>query len=112
MVDVEPVAYKIRYADGPADAEAFCVHPHTGDGYILTKRTDGCSAVYKLAAPWNSQTRTILLRLLTLELPPAMPLSRIITAADIASDGQRLAARSYIDGWEWSLSPKKMTDNF
>jgi hypothetical protein len=104
-VDVEPVAYQARYADGPANAEAFAVHPRTGDGYIFTKRLDGRSAVYKLAAPWDARSETVLTRLLTLELPPALPLLRIVTAADIRPDGQRLAVRCYADGWEWRLPP-------
>jgi hypothetical protein len=102
-VDVEPVAYRVRYADGPADAEAFCVHPRTGDGYILTKRLEGGSAVYKLAAPWEAGKETVLSRLRTLELPPGVPAARIVTAADIAPDGERLAVRCYVDGWEWRL---------
>lgn len=102
-VEVEATAYRVRYAEGPANAEAFCVHPRTGAGYILTKRTDGRSFVYKLPAPWDPQQETLLPRLLTLELPPALPLARVVTAADIASDGRRLAVRCYIDGWEWRL---------
>jgi hypothetical protein len=101
---VEPIAYRFRYADGPADAEAFCVQPQTGDGYIVTKRFDAANpAVYKLSAPWNAAQETVLPRLLTLELPPALPLARVVTAADIAPDGRRLAVRCYLDGWEWRL---------
>ncbi|MCK4340355.1 MAG: hypothetical protein KAY37_01360 [Phycisphaerae bacterium] len=103
--EVEPVAYHVRYADGPANAEAFFVHPRTGDGYFLTKRKDGRSVVYKLAAPWNAKTETVLPRLLTLELPPAFALARIVTGADISPDGRRLAVRCYVNGWEWRLPP-------
>jgi hypothetical protein len=104
-IEVEPSAYRFRYADGPADAEALFVHPRTGDGYIVTKRTDGSSAVYKLPAPWDAKQETTLTRLLTLELPPSVPPARIVTAADIAPDGQRVAVRCYTDGWEWRLPP-------
>jgi hypothetical protein len=104
-IDVDATAYRLRYADGPADAEAFCVHPRTGDGYIVTKRIDGHSAVYKLAAPWHAQQETELKKLLTLDLPPGWPLTRIITAADISPDGERLAVRCYVKGWEWRLPP-------
>lgn len=100
---VEPTAYRVRYADGPADAEAFCVHPQTGEGYILTKRLDGRAAVYKLAAPWNAAEETTVSRLAMLDLPPATPLARIVTGADIAPDGRRLAVRCYVGGWEWHL---------
>ncbi len=103
VIQVHPTRYTLRYANGPADAEAFCVHPRTGDGYILTKRIDGRSIVYKLPAPWNQNEQT-LRELCTVELPMAMiGLSRIVTAADISPDGRRLAVRCYVNGWEWRL---------
>ena len=108
-VDVQAAAYNVHYADGPADAEAFFVHPRTGDGYILTKRLDGRSAVYKLPAPWNASEESVLPRLLVIELPPAWPLARVVTAADISPDGRRVAVRCYADGWEWRL-PREADD--
>jgi len=102
-IEVEPTVFRLRYADGPADAEAFCVQPRTGDGYILTKRTDGRSFVYKLPAPWDASRETVLEKCLTLELPPGIPLARVVTAADISSDGCRVAVRCYVQGWEWRL---------
>ncbi len=102
-VDVEPTAYQFRYAEGPANAEAFAVHPRTGDGYIFTKRWEGGSTVYQLPAPWDAKQTTELRPLLTLDLPPALPALRVVTAADISPDGQRLAVRCYAAGWEWRL---------
>ncbi|MFH1746320.1 MAG: hypothetical protein ABIG44_04675 [Planctomycetota bacterium] len=111
-VTVEVRAYHLSYPDGPADVEAFCVHPRTGDGYILTKGRNGRSIVYKLPAPWQPDTRTELTKLTEVELPAAQSLARIITAADIAPDGQRLAVRCYIDGWEWRLPLDAGDDSF
>ena len=111
-VEVEPVAYHVRYADGPANAEAFFVHPRNGDGYILTKRTDGSCAVYKMTTPWSAARETVLPRLLTLELPSAIPLARIVTAADVSPDGRRVALRCYLGGWEWRLPPGTGQDGF
>jgi hypothetical protein len=108
-VDVAVAAYRARYADGPANAEAFCVQPRTGDGYILTKRIDGQAYVYKLAAPWNDQETVELARLTTIHLPPGGFLRHVVTAADIAPDGRKLAVRCYVDGWEWRL-PTGATD--
>jgi hypothetical protein len=102
-VDVEPVAYEFCYAEGPANAEAFAVDPRTGDGYVFTKRWEGGSMVYKLAAPWDARQTTELRELLALNLPPALPALRIVTAADISPDGRRLAVRCYAAGWEWRL---------
>jgi hypothetical protein len=103
VVDVQTVAYRIAYADGPADAEALAVHPQTGDGYVLTKRADGACHVYKFTAPWNPNERTVLPKVATLRFPEAMPLQAVVTAADISPDGRRLATRSYLCGWEWRL---------
>ena len=111
-IDVEPTSYRLRYADGPTNAEAFCVHPRTGQGYILTKRNDGQSAVYALPAPWDATAETTLSRVATLELPPANRLAQIITAADIAPDGTHLAARACLDGWEWTLPPNAADADF
>lgn len=104
LVEVRPTAYTVRYAEGPGDAEAFCVHPRTGDGYILTKRLDGRSVVYKLPAPWNPREEMLLRQVCTVELPASIiGLGRVVTAADISPDGRRLAVRCYVNGWEWRL---------
>ncbi len=102
-LEIEAAAVPLRYADGPANAEGFCVHPQTGDGYILTKALDGRCAVYKLAAPWSVGQETVLPRLRAVEMPPEIVVARLITAADIHPDGRRLAVRCYVDGWEWVL---------
>lgn len=101
--EIKAVAYRIRYADGPSDAEAFFVHPRTGDGYIVTKRFDGRCDVYKLAAPWKTNELNVLPKVGELRFPDALPVSTMATAADLAPDGRRLAVRSYACGWEWRL---------
>lgn len=100
---VTPAVYTIRYAGGPADAEAFCVHPRTGDGYVLTKHMGGEPELYRLAAPWSLSGVTELPRIHTIEMPRVPPPQRVVTAADISSDGRRFAVRCYTDGWEWVL---------
>ncbi|MEV0537491.1 hypothetical protein [Kitasatospora sp. NPDC050463] len=40
---VEVVRYRVRYEDGPRDAEALMVHPVTGRAYIASKRQGGGS---------------------------------------------------------------------
>jgi hypothetical protein len=102
-VEVQAVAYRFTYADGPADAEALVVHPQTGDGYVLTKRLDGACHVYKLAAPWYPKKRSVLPKVATLRFPETFALETVVTAADISPDGRRLATRSYLCGWEWRL---------
>ncbi|MGD8453098.1 MAG: hypothetical protein PVJ57_14870 [Phycisphaerae bacterium] len=105
-ISVKPTAYRFRYADGPANAEAWFVDPRTGDGYIVTKAEDGVCGVYKLPAPWPTEGVTTLPRLLTLTLPPGAVTARVVTAADMSPDGRRLALRCYVNGWEWRLPAK------
>lgn len=100
----EPRLFTLRYVDGPRNAEAFFVDPHTGDGYILTKREDGASEVYRLAAPWNEREVNVLKRINVLRFP-GHPASGMVTAADISADGEHVAIRTYAGGWELSLPP-------
>ena len=105
-VDVETTAYRFRYEDGPHNAEGFVVHPTTGDGYVLTKREDGRSDVYVLVAPWDANELVIVSRIASLRFPPGVPpIATMVTGADLSADGQRLATRSYVGGWEWTLAP-------
>ncbi len=102
-IKVTPRAYRWRYPGGPADAEAFFVHPRTGHGYILTKRATGASLVYRLPAPWSERRESELVRVGPLRIPPALVPLRVVTAADIHPDGRHVAVRCYADGWEWRL---------
>ncbi|MEW6198777.1 MAG: hypothetical protein AB1601_08960 [Planctomycetota bacterium] len=102
-LEVTPRAYRWHYPEGPVDAEAFLVHPRTGHGYIITKRTTGASMVYRLSAPWNEQREGELVRVGPLRIPPALVPLRVVTAADVSPDGRRVAVRCYADGWEWRL---------
>jgi hypothetical protein len=103
-VDVTPTKYVLRYADGPRNAEAFAVHPTTGDGYVFTKRIEGGTDVYRLPAPWAADKTNVLERIARLDLPANTSLARIVTAADIAPDGRRLVLRCYLNGFVWPLA--------
>lgn len=112
-VSVAATRFAFRYEDGPHDAEAFVVHPATGDGYVLTKRSDGRSAVYLLAAPWDAEKRVTVRRIAMLRLPESItPLLTIVTGADISPDGRRLSTRSYLGGWEWTLAAEVGSEQF
>lgn len=104
--EVAPRAIRVRYADGPHNAEALVVDPRTGDGYIFTKRDDGRSDAYRLAAGWGAadapaDKEVIATRVGELKLPRELPMRTIVTAADVSAAGDRLAMRSYATGWEW-----------
>lgn len=104
IVEVTPEIYRLRYENGPVDAEALFVHPRTGDGYIFTKRRDGePSDIYLLAAPWKQNEVNVLQHLGGVRLAGATPFQRFVTAADMSADARRIAFRTYLGGWEWEL---------
>lgn len=109
-IAVTPTAFRWRYADGPADVEALAVHPQTGDAWLLTKRSDARTFVYKAAAPWA--TPATLPRVAAVDLPAPTGLPGMVTAADIAPDGRRLAVRCYAGGWEWRRPDDVPADAF
>jgi hypothetical protein len=110
-ITAQVTAYRLRYAGGPVDAEALLIHPATGDAYILTKRRDGQPGdIYVLPAPWKSDQVTELERIGSVQLAGATPFQRFITAGDISPDGRRVAVRTYLGGWEWSIPVAQATD--
>lgn len=102
-LSVTPTVFRFAYADGPADAEAFVVHPQTGDGYILTKRLDGRARVYRLAAPWPRDQVITAERVAEVVLPAPQLLAGVVAGADISPDGSMLVVRCLLDGWVWKL---------
>lgn len=101
-VEVAARAVALQYPEGPADAETFLVHPHTGHGYVITKRVEGGGTVYRLPAPWPSDGTVTLTRVADLELPAAFLPYRVVTGGDISPDGTAVVLRCYADGWFWS----------
>ena len=85
-------AIRLRYEDGPHDAEALMVHPTTGDIYVVTK--DIPAAVYK-ASPGSST----LTRLATLQLGTP----GFVTGGDISPDGRRVILCTLATGVELAL---------
>jgi hypothetical protein len=102
-VRLRPRTFRARYPDEPHNAEGFAVHPQTGDAYVLTKQDDGSAGVYRMPAPWKADEVIVLERVTRLRTGPGVPLATIVTAADISPDGRRLATRSYLTAWEWTL---------
>ncbi len=104
-IRIRPRHLRLRYEDGPRNAEGLAVHPLSGDIYIFSKRPDGACEVYKLPAGAQGDGPVTVRRVATLRWEAEIPLATIVTAADIAPDGRRLATRSYLCGWEWTLPP-------
>jgi hypothetical protein len=100
-IKIRPREYSLRYDDGPRNAEAFLVDPKSGDGYVIEKSTKGDAGAYRLPSPWPENATVK--RAATLHFPKSSAVERLITGATASPDGMRVAARSYVCGWEWRL---------
>ena len=108
----EPASFRLRYPDGPGDAEGLLVHPRTGRLYVVTKPLSGGAAVYAAPEVLDADGPNVLERVATVVLEPTGTrggpgigglAQLLVTAADIAPDGSRLALRTYTDLYEWDL---------
>ena len=111
-VTLEPTSFRLRYEDGPGDAEALLVHPRTGRLYVVTKPLAGPAKVY-VAPEQLDPGGPNELRLVS-EVPfsptgtPGGPgigsfAQLVVTAGDISPDGSRVALRTYTDLYEWTV---------
>lgn len=89
-------AIRLKYPDGPHDAEALMVHPFTADIYIVTKETD--AGVYKLNADPSLSQVNLMVRIADLQIPKVF--NNLITGGDISPEGQRVALSDYAQGYE------------
>lgn len=95
---------RLKYPDGPHNAEALLVHPVSGDIYVLTKTADG-AGVYKLSAPPSAAELNTLVRVAVLRGPGFF--GTLITGGDISPDGRRIALCDYANGYELRLPDSK-----
>ncbi|MFP5220235.1 MAG: hypothetical protein ACLGIG_10980 [Actinomycetes bacterium] len=112
-VDLPPVAsYRLRYEDGPKDAETLLVHPGTGRLYVVTKGLLGRPALYAAPERLRPDAPNLLDRVADVAVErtrsPGGPgigalASTLVTGGDISPDGERLALRTYTDVHEWRV---------
>lgn len=108
-----PTSFRLRYEDGPRDAEALLVHPRTGRLLIVSKAFTGGPVVYAAPAALDPSGPNLLTRVAEIDLAPTGTpggptgiggLGQIlVTAGDIAPDGTRVALRTYTDLYEWTV---------
>lgn len=103
-LEATPSIYQFNYPEGPQDAEALVVNPE-GQPYVLTKRTDQKSRVYRIPLGSNDTAEF----LGDLETGPFAGLPTATTAADLWADGQRLIVRGYLYSFQVSLDGGDMT---
>jgi hypothetical protein len=90
-----PVSYRLRYADGPHDAEALLVHPRTGQLIVVTKSFAG-GTVYGAQLPLRTDRPNVLRRALRVAVPE-------VTGGDISPDGRHVVLRNYTAAYEWDV---------
>ncbi|MFE0691758.1 hypothetical protein ACFV0Z_26805 [Streptomyces xiamenensis] len=93
---VVPDVYRVRYDDGPRDAESLMVHPQTGRVYIASKKRKEPGALY--AGPETLSTTEVN----TFERVADIDLW--MTDGAFSPDGTRLALRGYFTArmYEWT----------
>jgi hypothetical protein len=103
-------ALRLRYPDGPHDAEALLVHPTNGDLYIVTKagRGDPETRVYRARRREAEGKRATLSLIAKLPVPDSTyrMFAGGITGGDISPDGRRVVLSDYFRAWE-AQSPAK-----
>ncbi|MBK5308236.1 MAG: hypothetical protein JJD92_16255 [Frankiaceae bacterium] len=92
---LSPTSYRLRYADGPQDAEALLVHPRTGRLLIITKGFAG-GGIYAAPLPLRPGTPNVMQRVGEVTIPE-------VTAGDISPDGTRVVLRNYSAAYEWDV---------
>ena len=108
-----PTSFRLRYPDGPRDAEGLVVHPRTGRLYVVTKPLGGPAEVYAAPQPLDPDGPNVLEPVAEARVDgtgtPGGPgigslAQLLVTAADISPDGSRVAVRTYTDLYEWSVA--------
>lgn len=92
--------WKVKYPDGPRNAEALLVHPVSGAITIVTKSDDGHAEVLRVPAT-TGKVKAQLLASIQIDGPDDS--DRLITGGDWAPDGQRLVLRTYTAAYEWTI---------
>lgn len=90
---------RIRYPDGPRDAEALMVDPRTKDLYVISKREDRVR-VYLARYPQSATQVQTLVAVDTLDLHK-------VVAADISPSGDKILVKNYDSVFLWNRGPKQ-----
>jgi hypothetical protein len=90
---VRGTVFRFRYADGPHNAEALLVRPHSGRLYVVTKATEG-AGVYRAPKNLSTSKVNVLSRIADVPL--------LVTGGDFAPNGRHLVLRTYHDAYLYS----------
>jgi hypothetical protein len=92
---------RLKYPDGPHNAEALLVHPSTGDLYVVVKNGEPACAVYRLRAAQLTGGVNTLERAGEFRSPS--PLGSLVTGGAISPDGRRVVICDYLSAYEMRL---------
>ena len=97
-----------RYPDTPHNAETLMAQPQTGDLYVLTKRLDGPSFVFKIK-PQFGQAQTAIAEKIAEISVPAVP-NGLLTGGAISQDGKHVILCDYSAGYELDIGSERSFD--
>jgi len=100
ITDPADVAH-FRYADSPHNAETLLVQPKTGEVYVLTKRVDGPSLVFKFTPQFGSAQPQIAQKVGEISVP-AVP-NGLLTGGAISQNGTEVILCDYTAGYNLRL---------
>ena len=95
---VTATSFRLRYEDGPHDAETLLVTPREGRVLVVTKTLGSRAGVYASDLPLRAGGAVNTLRLVA---QVAVPLA---TAGDLSPDGRRVAIRNGVAAYEWDVT--------
>jgi hypothetical protein len=93
---------RLRYPDGPHDAETLLVEPRSGELAIVTKSLSGQSGVYVTRTPAAADAATLTLRR---SGTVALDAGGLATAGSVSADGRVVAVRTYTGIVAWIKRP-------
>jgi hypothetical protein len=95
--DVPWIRYRLRYPDGPHDAETLMVDPHTHRIFIASKSLLGFGLLYEAPAVLST---TAINTLAIVE--PEVDVPMLTTSGDISPDGKLMVLLTYFSAY-WSV---------
>jgi hypothetical protein len=107
--------WKLRYPDGPANAETLLVHPKTGRLHLLTKTMTGEAVLHRLPAKHEPGTVQVMEKITQLHFPAAekvgkaAPYNMMTTGGCLSCDATRLVVSTYNTFYEWALPNGELT---
>lgn len=96
------VTLPIRYAEGPANSEAFVYDVPEKQFLIFTKERNGFGRVYARSL---NQAQSPLKQVGEVDLARRARGDRVITGAALSQDGRTLLLRSYMNAFRWFRGP-------